>query len=52
MMSDGNGNHQLRKWTGHVAYIGVKRNAYKILVEHPEGKRSLARSSHRWEYNF
>jgi hypothetical protein len=32
---------KLRKmsWAGHVACMGVMRNAYKILVEKPEGKR-------------
>jgi hypothetical protein len=29
------------KWTGHVARRGAKRNAYKILVGKPEGKRAL-----------
>jgi hypothetical protein len=28
---------------GHVARIGEKRNAYKILVGKPEGKRQLGR---------
>jgi hypothetical protein len=28
------------------------RNAYKILVEEPEGKRQLGRRRHRWEYNI
>jgi hypothetical protein len=31
------------RWAGHVAGIGEKRNAYKILVENPEGKRLLGR---------
>jgi hypothetical protein len=26
---------------GHVARIGEKRNAYRILVEEPDGKRPL-----------
>jgi hypothetical protein len=25
------------KWAGHVAIMGEKRNAYRILVEKPEG---------------
>jgi hypothetical protein len=29
------------RWTGHVARMGAKRNAYKILVGKPEGKRPL-----------
>jgi hypothetical protein len=28
--------------------MGKKRNAYRILVGKPEGKRSLARPSHKW----
>jgi hypothetical protein len=28
------------------------RNAYQILVRKPEGKRSLRRPRHRWEYNI
>jgi hypothetical protein len=28
-----------------------KRNAYKILVGKPEGKRPLGSPTHRWFYN-
>jgi hypothetical protein len=38
-----------RKWTGHVAQMGEKRNAYRSLVGKPEGKRPLRRPRHRWE---
>jgi hypothetical protein len=31
------------KWTGHVACIGEKRNACKVLVGSPGGKRRLGR---------
>jgi hypothetical protein len=31
------------RWTGHVARMGEKRNAYRILVGKPEGKRPLRR---------
>jgi hypothetical protein len=34
-------------WAGHVAQMGEKRNAYKILVGKPEGKRPLRRQRHR-----
>jgi hypothetical protein len=30
---------------------GEKRNAYRILVGKPEGKRSLGRPRHRWMDN-
>jgi hypothetical protein len=29
------------RWAGHVAQMGEKRNAYRILVGKPEGKRPL-----------
>jgi hypothetical protein len=29
------------RWAQHVAYIGMKRNAYEILIGKPEGKRPL-----------
>jgi hypothetical protein len=31
---------------------GEMRNAYKMLVEKPEGKRCLRRPRHRWEDNI
>jgi hypothetical protein len=30
----------------------AKRNAYKIFVGKPEGKRPLGRPTHRWEDNI
>jgi hypothetical protein len=36
------------RWAGHVAQMGEKRNAYRILVRKPEGKRPLGRSRRRW----
>jgi hypothetical protein len=35
------------RWAGHVARMGEKRNAYRILVEKPEGKRPLERPRRR-----
>jgi hypothetical protein len=29
------------RWAGHVTRMGEKRNAYRILVGKPEGKRLL-----------
>jgi hypothetical protein len=34
-------------WVGHVARM-EKRNAYRILVGKPEGKRPLGRPRCRW----
>jgi hypothetical protein len=31
------------RWAGYVARMGEKQNAYRILVENPEGKRPLGR---------
>jgi hypothetical protein len=39
------------RWAGHVAKNG-KRNAYKILVGQPEGKRPLGRPTHKWVDNI
>jgi hypothetical protein len=35
------------RWAGHVARIGEKRKAYRILIGKPEGKRSLGRRRRR-----
>jgi hypothetical protein len=39
------------RWTGHVARIGETRNAYRILIGKPEGKRPLRRPRRRWVDN-
>jgi hypothetical protein len=31
------------RWARHVAQMGEKRNAYRLLVRKPEGKRQLGR---------
>jgi hypothetical protein len=35
------------RWTGHVARMGEKRNAYRLLVGKPAGKRLLGRPRRR-----
>jgi hypothetical protein len=40
------------RWAGHVARMGEKRNAYRLLVGKPEGKRPLGRPRRRWVYNI
>jgi hypothetical protein len=40
------------RWAGHVARMGEKRNAYRILVGNPEGKRPLGRPRRRWVDNI
>jgi hypothetical protein len=40
------------RWAGHVTRIGATRNAYRILVRKPEGKRPLGRPRHRWVDNI
>jgi hypothetical protein len=37
---------------GNVARIGENRNAYRILVGKPEGKRPLGRPRRRWVDNI
>ncbi|KAJ4448585.1 hypothetical protein ANN_10604 [Periplaneta americana] len=40
------------RWAGHVARMGESKNAYRVLVERPEGKRPLGRPRRRWEGNI
>jgi hypothetical protein len=40
------------RWEGHVARMGEKRNAYRLLVGKPEGKRPLGRRTRRWVDNI
>jgi hypothetical protein len=39
------------RWTEHVARMGEKRNACRIFVGKPEGKRPLGRPRRRLECN-
>ena len=40
------------RWAGHVARMEQSRNAYRVLVGKPEGKRPLGRPRRRWEDNI
>jgi hypothetical protein len=40
------------RWVGHVARMGEKRNAYRLLVGKPERKRPLGRPRRRWLDNI
>jgi hypothetical protein len=40
------------RWAGHVACMEAKRNAYKVSVGNPEGKRSLGIPRNQWEDNI
>jgi hypothetical protein len=40
------------RWAGHVALMGEKRNAYRLLVGKPKGKRPLGRPRRRWVDNI
>jgi hypothetical protein len=37
---------------GHVSWRGEKKNAYRLLVGKPEGKRPLGRPRRRWVDNI
>jgi hypothetical protein len=38
------------RWAEHVARMGEKRNAYRIMVGKPEDKGPLGRPRCRWAY--
>jgi hypothetical protein len=40
------------RWAGHAARMGEWRNAYRMLVERPEGERPLVRPRHGWVDNI
>jgi hypothetical protein len=40
------------RWAGHVAGIGERRGAYRVLVGKPEGRSPLRRPRRRWEDNI
>jgi hypothetical protein len=40
------------RWARHVSRMGKKRDAYRILVGKPEGKRPLGGPRRRWVDNI
>jgi hypothetical protein len=40
------------RWAGHVARMGAKRTASRLMVRKPEGKRPLGRPRRRWVGNI
>jgi hypothetical protein len=40
------------RWAGYVACVGDRRDAYRVLVVRPDGKRPCGRPRLRWEDNF
>jgi hypothetical protein len=40
------------RWAGHVARLGEKKNAYRILLRKPEVKRPLGRPRNIWVDNI
>jgi hypothetical protein len=40
------------RWARHVARMGEKKNAHRILVGKPEGKRPLGIPRRRWVNNI
>jgi hypothetical protein len=40
------------RWAVHVAGMGEKRNAHRLLVGKPEGRRPLGRPRRRWLDNI
>jgi hypothetical protein len=40
------------KWAGHIANMGQKRHACRVLMGKSEGTRPLGRPRHLWENNI
>jgi hypothetical protein len=36
------------EYAGHLAHVGDRRGAYRVLVGRPNGKRTLGRPRRRW----
>jgi hypothetical protein len=43
---------RMMTWVGHVAQMMEMRNAYRIMVGKPEGKKPLGRPRRRWLDNI
>jgi len=39
---------KIMRWAGHVAHMGRRRGAYRILVGKPEGRTPIGRPRHTW----
>jgi hypothetical protein len=40
------------RWAGHVAHMGEMRNAFKVLLRKPKGKRAVGKHNRRWDDNI
>jgi len=40
------------RWAGHVACMGKRRIAYRVLEGKTDGRRPLGRPRHKWEDKF
>jgi hypothetical protein len=40
------------RWAGHIAIMGEKKNAFRLLVEKPAGKKPLGRPRRKWVGNI
>jgi hypothetical protein len=40
------------RWVGHLAHMGEKRDAYRILVGIPKGRRPFGRPRRKWDDNI
>jgi hypothetical protein len=41
-----------RRWEGHTARMRAKRNAYRVLVETPKGRRPAGSHGRKWVDNI
>jgi len=40
------------RWAGHIAYMGERRDIFRVLLGKHEGKRPRRRPRLRWEIIF